>query len=430
MQDISKINRAINAISSQIGILYHIVKIPRLNNDPKLTSFGVWPSNTNYLNGEHFKGRSSGCGTNWEDAILSTIGETLERYAPSFYDESEGIKSSYNKLKKNAIHPSEFALFHDEQFKDKRFPISKFDEDTNLKWFSTYDLTNGKECWLPGQFIYMPYSKDDNYITVNTSTGLASHTNYYSAVLTALYEVIERDSFVITWLQNIVPPKIKITPEISSYIDSKFPTKYEWHFFDIKYDINIPTVFGFCIGETEFGKFIAVGSSSRATYGQALKKVILEIGQAIPYLRHTLGQKKGLQPNDDFNFIQDFEAHSIFYNLRPDLLHVFDNLRKNKETKVISINQNSNHNNKEQIIKIINNIKKLGYNILFKDITTPDIRQLGYYSIKVFIPQLIPLSGSYPFYFLGGKRIYSVPKKFGYVSNDFFNLNKFPHPFP
>ena len=67
---------------------------------------------------------------------------------------------------------------------------------------------------------------------------------------------------------------------------------------------------------------------------------------------------------------------------------------------------------------------------MFKDITTHDVRQLGFFSVKVFIPQLVQLAGAYPFYFLGGERLYSVPKEMGYKSNDFHHLNKYPHPFP
>ena len=74
--------------------------------------------------------------------------------------------------------------------------------------------------------------------------------------------------------------------------------------------------------------------------------------------------------------------------------------------------------------------KNRGCNVLFKDITTVDIRQLGFYSVKIFIPQLVQLAGAYPFYFLGGKRLYEAPKKIGLDTNDYDGLNKFPHPFP
>ncbi|MDL1913114.1 MAG: hypothetical protein FDW93_01095 [Bergeyella sp.] len=430
MSNISTLINGLHTMSNEMGILYHVVKLPRLNKDPMQVNYGVWPSDTLYLSGEKYGGRSAGCGDNWGEAILGTIGETLERYAPAFYNIKDSVFSSHKNLEKHAINPQEFALFHDKQHEDKRFRIQKFTEDIEISWFPTIDLTNGKETWLPAQLIYLPFNYDKQYITANTSTGLAAHTNYYKAILTALYETIERDSFVITWMQEIVSEKIIIDQEIQSYINKKFPTKYEWHFFDITYDINIPSVLGFCIGEAEYGKFIAVGSSTRQTFGEATKKVIQEIGQAIPYFRYLLGEKKNWIPDDDFSRIQDFEEHSIFYTKRQDLCYIFDKWRNSKPSKKINFNEPFTRNDKEEILHILSILKNKNYNVLFKDITTPDIRQLGFYSIKIFIPQLTQLAGSYPFYFLGGKRLYEVPNILGIKSKEYEELNKFPHPFP
>ena len=89
--NISTINNGLKIISSEIGILYQITKLPRMNVDPLMISYGIWPANTLYLSGESYGGRSSGCGFKWEDAILGTIGETVERYASVFYDLDEAM---------------------------------------------------------------------------------------------------------------------------------------------------------------------------------------------------------------------------------------------------------------------------------------------------------------------------------------------------
>lgn len=425
------LNNGIKAISNEIGLLHHIAKLPRMNFDPLMVDYGIWASNTEYLIGEKYGIQSSGCGYKWEDALLGTIGETVERYAACFYDLNDSIFASYKHLEKQAIHPSEFALFHKVQYNKEGFILNEFTEDIELTWFPTIDLTNGKETFLPGQFIYMPFRERNNkYITSTTSTGLAAHTDYYKAILTGIFEAIERDSFVITWMQNIVSEKIVITNEIKEYIDEHFPAKYEWHFFDITYDINVPTILGFCFGGSDFGKFIASASATRATYGEALIKVIQEIGQAIPYFRYILDETKEWIPSDDFNLINNFEKHSILYTKRQDLCHIFDKWIQAKESKEIDLFEKPDKTDKDEVRKIVEILKDKNYNVLFKDITTYDIRQLGFYSIKVFVPQLIQLSGSYPVYFSGGKRLFSVPEKLGFKSNDYQNLNKYPHPFP
>lgn len=427
---ITALKNGLDLVSSEIGLLYHMIKLPRMNMDPNMVNYGIWPSNTEFLSGEKYAGRSAGCGYSWDDAALGTIGETVERYAAAFPDSEECVYSSFKNLPKYAVKPEEYALFHEEQHKQDWFCVNKFTEDVEVSWFPMTDLTNGKETWVPGQFIYMPFSKDTNFISANISTGLAAHTDYYKAVLSGLFECIERDSFVLTWMQNLVPEKVKITEDIQEHLDEHFPASYEWHFFDITYDIKVPTVMGFCFGETEFGKFVAVGSSTRATYGEALEKTIQEIGQAIPYFRFLLSEKKDWVPSDDFRMIQSFEEHSIFYTKRQDLCGVFDKWTDAEESKIIDIKEKHVRSEADEIKHIVGLLKEKNYNVLVKDLTTCDIRQIDFFSIKVFIPQLLQLAGSYPFYCSGGKRLYSVPQEMGFKSNDFHHLNKYPHPFP
>ncbi|MDC1105645.1 YcaO-like family protein [Prolixibacteraceae bacterium] len=425
--------KVLKTISSEVGILQHVVSSTRLNGDPKLQGWGILPSDTRYLNAESFGGQSAGCATEWEDAMLGTIGETVERYAPTFHNADEEIFTSYKQLKEEGIHPKEFALFHPNQYKtfeERGMPVVPFNEDTEVRWFPTYDLTDGHEKWIPGQFIYMPFRKDPKFITMNTSTGLAAHTNFHKAILTGLMEVVERDSFVITWAQKIVPPKIVINEDIQQYIDENFPTQYEWHFFNMTYDLGVPSVFGICFGETEFGKFVAIGGSTRTTFGEAVKKTIQEVGQAIPFFRYSLESRKDWNPDDDFTKLFDFDDHSLLYVKRPELWNEFDRWTEAPESFEIDFKEAPPTDDIETIRQITKTLKKKGYNVLVKDLTTPDLRQIGFYSVKIFVPQLIQLAGAYLLYYHGGKRLYEVPQAMGYTSNDFDNLNPFPHPFP
>lgn len=419
-------------ISSELGIISHTIKLPRMYSDPKLINFGIWPCDTLHLGAEKFEGRSGACNDGWDMAILATIGETIERYTPIF-SPGDGISASYKELGKRAVHPSEYALFHEKQhpvFKERGYNVIPFDEDVPVTWVPTIDLVDSAETYCPAQFLYMPFTKDRRYITAGNSTGLAAHTNYYKAILNAMYECIERDSFVITWHNNIVPPKIKITKEIKEYLHSRFPPHYEWHLFDITYDLETPTVFGICMGESDFGKFVAVGSATRGTIGEAAQKVIQEIGQTAPYFRWLLGERRDWAPTDDFNDLLTFSDHSIYYLKRLDQWGVFDRWVNQAENKVIDFFEPDTRTDVDKIKDMLRVFRKKGYNVLLRDLTTVDTRQLGFYSLKVYIPQLIQMAGGYPFYFLGGKRVYDVPELMGYGRLDFDTLNKYPHPFP
>lgn len=421
------------SLSFMNGIIKSINRASRLNADPNISSFGIHTGNTTYLGGARYSGRSSGCGQDLFDAYISTIGETIERYCPALFDAKKLKECSYGQKDFNAIAPSEYSMFHPTQLaeyeKNGRI-IQPFDEDTILHWDKCIDLTNGKETYCPAAFLYLPWLADQRPILYGVSTGLASHSNFHKAVLTGLFEVLERDSFVLTWFQKIVPPKLFITEEIQQYINQLFPSEYNWNFFDITYDLGVPTVFGICAGKADFGDFIAVGTATRATMGEALKKTILEIAQTIPYFRYALNSNKDWNPSGDYCELTDFEKHSIFYLKRPELQEVFDPWLHASPSKMVDINETNLLSTQETILNIVRMLKSHHYNVLLKDLTTIDAQQTGMFCVRVVVPQLLQMTGAYEYYPLGGKRLYEVPRKMGYETHDFDHLNKFPHPFP
>ncbi len=97
MNNLSTLFNGNDLISDEIGLLHQMIKIPTMNLDPLLLGFGVWPSNTEPLLGVKYNIRGSGCSPSWEESILGTIGEIVERYAPLFYDIKKGKKTTFIK---------------------------------------------------------------------------------------------------------------------------------------------------------------------------------------------------------------------------------------------------------------------------------------------------------------------------------------------
>lgn len=429
MNNFRSLNKSLKFLSAEAGLLCYIAKLPRMHLDPNLISYGIWPSDSSVVGGKKYSGRSSGCGYEWENAILSTIGEVIERYCPAFYDTNTFIKSSYKNLQKPAIHPNEIAMFHESQYGGQNFPFVRFQEETEIHWAPCIDLATGAEVYFPASLIYMPYEEIEEWVGLTTSTGLAGHTDIYKAILNGLYEVIERDNFVMMWMNEIFLSKIIIDDEINAFLKENYNDQYEFHFFDITFDLPSPTVFGICFGKADYGDFVAVGSASRGTFGEAMKKVIMEIGQAVSYFRFMLGEQKDWMPNDFYDLI-DFEKHSTFYLKRKDLWSAFDRWRLAEPSKKIDFNEEPKPSAQKEIQSIIKELTSKGYNVLLKYLTTPDVEEAGFHSVKVIVPQLLELSGSYSFYFCGGKRLYTVPEQFGFKNREFSQLNKNPHPFP
>lgn len=424
------LKKGMKLFSPEIGIIKGLGKVSRMPWDPLVYSYGIRSCNSKILGGEFYSGRSGGAGYELKEAIETTIGEVIERYCAAFYDKDLLKKGKYEDLESKTIHPREFALFHPVQYSSPNFPFVPFTENTEIYFYPCWDLTYNRKIFYPACLIFMPFSLERNKIGYSTSTGMAGHYNFYKAILTGLYEIIERDAFVITWFQELDIPKIVMSDSIKKYIHKFFPSYFDFHLFDITLDIDIPTVWGICIGECEYGDFIAVGSATRSTYSRAIKKVIKEIGQAIPYFRYFLEIRRKWNPLS-FEELKGFEEHSLFYLKRKDLWFIFDKWIKKEGKKEVTFKERESEIDPlDEIKRILKIFRDKNYNVVFCNLTTPDVKETGLFSVKVMSPQLIPLHGNYNYGFFGGKRLYEVPERLGYKVKDFQNLNKFPHPFP
>lgn len=420
------VEKALNCVSEKIGIVKSIRKIDSLNGDPYCFNYSAY-ANSIVQNGYKIHGGS--CNSERSDAILGTIGECIERYCANFYNKNDMIFSDYNHISTRALNPDAFSLFHNDQYSLTGFRYKKFDTETELTWFSMRNLCTGTDVFVPGQMIYIPFYKEKNLISPNVSTGLAAHSNFYYAVLNGIYEVIERDGFAISWYQELPLNKIIIDDSIQKYINQFDNTGYDIHIFDINFDLGIPAVLIIGFAETENGRMLICSASARWTYSEAIKKAVSEFFQSVPGSRANIKYFNGKNIKS-FNEIQTFEDHSWFYLKNSENWKVFDKWLSTSPTKKVNFEENDCLSITEKIKIITNRFKNKKIDILVKDLTTPDAREIGYFVVKTIIPQLIPLSGNYNYYFLGGNRLYNIPKILGCESKDFNNLNHMPHPFP
>jgi ribosomal protein S12 methylthiotransferase accessory factor len=432
------LKRGLNLLSDEAGIIEYISKVPRLSADPSLISYGIEAADTTALGANTYSGRSGGAGDNWRQAMLKTLGEVVERYCPVFYDVDRFEKASYQDLNGQTVAPREKALFHPHQYRGEHFHYVPFERDTEVHWEHCIDMTEGGRTYYPAAYVYMPWRAQEPAIGYTTTTGLAAHTSTAEAVLGGLYEVIERDSFVITWLQKLDVPRIRLTPDLEDYIYDRFPDHYEFHLFDITLDLGVPTVWGLCFGETEYGEFMAVGASTRSTYEGALKKTVNEIGQAIPYFRHFLEEHDGEQ-SAAYEELTSFEDHSLYYINHPDEIDALRAWLQTGKTREVpfSDGETPRPHARAAVDRIVDRLAEKGYRTLVTDLTTEDVLQAGFKCVKVSVPSLIELAGSYRHYMLGGSRLYDVPEQVDGnagpitgTADAFGALNAHPHPFP
>ncbi len=107
-----------------------------------------------------------------------------------------------------------------------------------------------------------------------TTNGGAGHFEHDKAVLSGLLELIQRDAFLMYWLNTLSPKKIDVDTyfekksDNTAFIDLKQLVmgfkkyKLAYHFLDITSDIAVPAVCCVLISESTTGKRVSVGASA------------------------------------------------------------------------------------------------------------------------------------------------------------------------
>jgi bacteriocin biosynthesis cyclodehydratase domain-containing protein len=151
----------------------------------------------------------SGSGSTPDDAKLRAIMESVERYSNMIVEESRFKWSSYNNVKNRAINPIDLGLYSENHYERNPTNYSRFSPLLKIPWIEGHDLTSGRRILVPADFVHYPAFRQRPLVR-DTSNGSASHSSTIDAILNGLYEVMERDAFLIMWLNRISMPIIEL----------------------------------------------------------------------------------------------------------------------------------------------------------------------------------------------------------------------------
>jgi len=122
-------------------------------------------------------------------------------------------------------------------------------------------------------------------------------------------------------------------------------------------------------------------------------------------------------------------AHAISPELRPSINFLIES------NQTVSIDQLPNlfsESMVENVQTLVNLVKKEGLDIVYVNLTTPDIDEVGFKVVRIIIPGCQGLDINHKYRYLGGERLRQVPVKLG-LRNDRpgkREFNRYPHPFP
>ncbi len=397
--------------SEQTGIINGVIERRDLINYG-YSMFQSLTAKTTVLFGHSREVSSGGLGINRDPrkAFHACIGESLERYCMSYYQNENLILKSYSSLPKN-MRQKDFSLYTDNQYKlQKHFANPQKEK---IYWETIESLFNSnKRTYWPASLVYLPFEAG-KMSAETTSTGVSAHKNKAACILGGTLELIERDALAINFLNKLNPPEIKIetiTGKNRILIAKLQTTKFNIKIYKLYTDFEIPIFLGFIWKERKNKLHYGIGACATLNTDDGIEKTLKECLFTYHYSKDVLD----LKPKDK-NKIKTLYEHFLYYQD-----HKFFKLL----TKGPKIAYKKEKYSKKYLYKMI---KDMGYGVWFKDLTTSDILVTGIKVFRVIIPGLVDLNKTHTLPRNNARRLWSVPKKLKLKTGKF---NHLPHPFP
>lgn len=393
--------------------------------EPKLWSFSARINGKQIKHdGGEFEAQASGFSFfSKQEAILKCLMESVERCCNFlFFKSSISCVDTTKHLHSKAIN---FYLY-------KKFGNNS-DNNVKFRWTTCESLSDDSHLLVPCQSVWFsyPHISKESIVYPAISTGVAAGACLSAAILRGLLEVVERDAFVIYYLQKLPAPRIRLdlikNIQVKQMVEMIKGYKMEIICFDISTDLEIPVMMSIVLDRTGVGKAVSVGLKSDLNPIKAIIGSMEESFHTRKWIRNEHEKRQTPITINDFSKNSDMVARGLLW-YSVDSINRLDFWLNNKQTKIVK-EESKPTSSGDQLQRVIQSLSKCGYTAYWKNLMVLQFKNLNIYVAKSIIPGLQPLYLNERYRLAVSDRMYIVPKKLGFHVRNESQLNTFPHPF-
>ena len=380
-------------------------------------------------------GGMGGAGFTRAAAVSAAIGEAVERYSGSYLPRERFVFATAAELGSTAVEPDSFALFHETQYRRPDFPFVRFTRDSRVDWVDGRDLTTGETVWLPVELVFLTHSGDPHRSRIGyaTSSGMACADSDERALSRALFELLERDAFMLVWSNRLSLPRLdwSSNERLSTIDRERFaPTGLEYAAIDLSAFHQLPIVLG-VVRARGTGGALGVGAAAAADIERACWKALSEA-----FASRAAGRTLSLvRPDrsfaDDGADIATFEDHIQYYS-SDQRAEEAAFLTRSPLTRSVRDVPRLLEQGAARVASLVERVAQAGSGTYAVDLTAPDVAAAGLRVWKALAPGLCALDVAQRARYLGSPRLLDASKRARLTSRSLGieDLNPLPHPFP
>ena len=403
--------------------------------DPQLEHCHTTLADIGCFTGQEANRYTGGTALTKQAALAKAIGESVERYCADLADRDDVLLAPYREVRGRATDPRRYVLWPSSHGQRADWPFVPAGEEVAIGWVQGFSLTRGEPTLTPATIVHVPYEPHapGDRFEVGPVSGYACAATLEEAILGGIYEVVERDAFMIFWYNWLPAPVFDLrsvtSPELRQTLDRYHSAPVRLYCADITTDVGIPAVLAVMTGQPPWPAAV-VATAAGLDVEAAAAHALYELAANHLSVRWQLEQGRHAPAN--LADIAGPEDHGLLYT-NPELLpYLAPVLQPRGLVRFQDVSVRAPADVKACIELCVQRLAQQDLEVIVVELTTPDVAELGFRVVKVLIPGMQPLDFGLEYLHLGGRRIYEVPRRLGYRSRNTEpqELNLFPHPFP
>lgn len=412
------------------------------NDEPKIYGLRLWATDskekTDGRTGNRVGGR--GFSLDFEAALSKAVGEFLERYTLTLYRNKELLDFSVREIRnanKHFLDPFLSEQFSEEQ--KNKFPKYRFDADSKFRWVIGQSLMSGEKSLIPAQRVYWNYScaSDEPVLLQPTSNGAGGMFTPDEAIISGLCELIQRDAFLVYWMNGIAPPRIASNsienPEAKKMIAMCERYGLEVHILNVTSDIKVPAIVTILVDRSGYGPSVTLGGGCGIDPSSAIVRGLCEAIGVRYMLRDRFKDTDFDLPKAYIPFTTDvsLEQRMVYWGnpgMQKKIQFFLNGPPHTLEESFAGFPQNLNSKAELAYLKGLFQGKGERYEIFYYQARHEILETLGYSSVSVSVPALLPLYLTETRAPLGNPRLQEACAALGHAPRG--AINPIPHPFP
>ena len=324
-------------------------------------------------------------------AVMSALGEAVERYSASCVDPERIVLARPAELDGEFIDPRCCGLYTDLQYARAGFPYVRFDADVAHPWIPGRWL-NGRPVWIPAAVVALRIELTrEQLFCQGTSNGLAAGTSSEDASLRATYELIERDAFMSAWLSGTPGCRVAVDdsldPMLAEVLAQVANLGADIELFTLPTSACGTTALCMAIGDGDRYPAISFGLGCDLDPRAAIRQSILELGQTGPFLRRMMQTKQLAIPREPED-VREMLDHAAYYFPR-DRIDAFDAIRHGGPAIDL---RDLRHSGDSSLAVLGAKLRDANVRVAIVDVTSADVRLGPLRVVRAVSPDLQPIS--------------------------------------